>query len=189
MKSFSRASLAASTAIVLGLWAAPALAAEADEAAADATSTDIIVTANKRNESINKVGASIAAFDTDMLENRNIVKAEELVRSIPGMALAPSTHGTPVFTLRGIGYNADALGVYPAVSVSIDQAPMPFPVLAGHSMFDLERVEVLKGPQGTLFGQNSTGGAINYIAAKPGNDLEAGFNLTYGRFNEVHGSA
>lgn len=150
---------------------------------------EIIVTANKRNESISKVGASIVAFDATMLENRNIGTPEELVQTIPGMALAPSTHGTPVFTLRGVGYNADALGVYPAVSISMDQAPMPFPVLAGHSMYDLERVEVLKGPQGTLFGQNSTGGAINYIAAKPTEALEAGFNLDYGRFNEVHGLA
>lgn len=150
---------------------------------------EIIVTANKRNESISKVGASIVALDATMLENRNIGTPEELVQTIPGMALAPSTHGTPVFTLRGVGYNADALGVYPAVSISMDQAPMPFPVLAGHSMYDLERVEVLKGPQGTLFGQNSTGGAINYIAAKPTEALEAGFNLDYGRFNEVHGLA
>lgn len=56
-------------------------------------------------------------------------------------------------------------------------------------MYDLERVEVLKGPQGTLFGQNSTGGAINYVAAKPTQSLEAGFDLDYGRFNEVHSSA
>lgn len=124
-----------------------------------------------------------------MLENRNIVTPQELVQTIPGMSLAPSTHGTPVFTLRGVGYNADALGVYPAVSVSLDQAPLTFPVLAGHSLYDLERVEVLKGPQGTLFGQNSTGGAINYVAARPTEHLSGGFNIDYGRFNEVHTSA
>ena len=182
-----RAGLAVSTAITLSCFAVPALAnTDGDR---ESVAGEIIVTANKRDESISKVGASIAAFDTTMLENRNIGTPEELVQTIPGMALAPSTHGTPVFTLRGVGYNADALGVYPAVSVSMDQAPMPFPVLAGHSMYDLERVEVLKGPQGTLFGQNSTGGAINYIAAKPTDAFEAGFNLDYGRFNEVHGTA
>lgn len=191
MRVFSHAGLSASTALVLIASTVPALAEAAAGDAAEETALpgEIIVTANKRNESISKVGASITAFDTSMLENRNIVKPEELVNSIPGMSLAPSTHGTPVFTLRGVGYNADSLGVYPAVSVSMDQAPMPFPVLAGHAMYDLERVEVLKGPQGTLFGQNSTGGAINYIAAKPGDALEAGFNLDYGRFNEVHGTA
>jgi iron complex outermembrane recepter protein len=188
MKTFRRTVLAASTAIGLAGIANPAFAA-ADQAAGDEAGLgEIIVTANKRNESISKVGASIAAFDTSMLENRNIVRLEELAKSVPNLALAPSTHGTPVFTLRGIGFNSDSLGVYPAVSLSLDQAPMPFPVLAGHSLYDLERVEVLKGPQGTLFGQNSTGGAINFVAAKPTKELQAGFNLDYGRFNEVHGT-
>ena len=188
MKTFRRTVLAASTAIGLAGIANPAFAA-ADQAAGDEAGVgEIIVTANKRNESISKVGASIAAFDTSMLENRNIVRLDELAKSVPNLALAPSTHGTPVFTLRGIGFNSDSLGVYPAVSLSLDQAPMPFPVLAGHSLYDLERVEVLKGPQGTLFGQNSTGGAINFVAAKPTKELQAGFNLDYGRFNEVHGT-
>jgi len=171
------------------MMASAAVAAEPESGSSAGGVQEIIVTANKRQESISKVGASIAAFDTSMLENRNIGNPEELARTIPSLSLAPSTHGTPVFTLRGIGYNADSLGVYPAVSVSMDQAPMTFPVLAGHSMYDLERVEVLKGPQGTLFGQNSTGGAINYIAAKPTADLAAGINLDYGRFNEMHGTA
>lgn len=166
-----------------------AFAQEAEMAPQDDEPGDIIVTANKRSESLSKVGASVAAFSGDVLGTRNIVRPEELAKAVPGLALAPSTHGTPVYTLRGVGYNADALAVYPAVSVSLDQAPMPFPVLAGHSMFDLERVEVLKGPQGTLFGQNSTGGAINYVAAKPTDTLEAGFDASYGRFGEVRGTA
>ena len=185
-----RTMLAASTALGVAGMADPVLAAAA-VAAAEAVDDvpadgEIIVTANKRNESLSKVGASIAAFDNEMLQNRNIVRIEELARAVPGLALSPSTHGTPVFTLRGIGFNADSLGVYPAVSLSVDQAPMPFPVLSNHSIYDLERVEVLKGPQGTLFGQNSTGGAINFVANKPTKDLQAGFNLDYGRFNEAH---
>lgn len=190
MSKIRRTVLVASTAIGLAGIAHPAFAAPAAEAAAaeETPVGEIIVTANKRSESISKVGASVVAFDTSMLANRNIVRLDELAKSVPNLALAPSTHGTPVFTLRGIGFNSDSLGVYPAVSLSLDQAPMPFPVLANHSMYDLERVEVLKGPQGTLFGQNSTGGAINFVAAKPTKDLQAGFNLDYGRFNEVHGT-
>lgn len=192
MRTIRRTVLAASTAIGLAgiahpAFAAPAPAAE-QAAAEEAPVGEIIVTANKRNESISKVGASVSAFDTNLLDKRNIVRLDELAKAVPNLALAPSTHGTPVFTLRGIGFNADSLGVYPAVSLSLDQAPMPFPVLAGHSLYDLERVEVLKGPQGTLFGQNSTGGAINFVAAKPTKELQAGFNLDYGRFNEVHGT-
>lgn len=145
---------------------------------------EIVVTANKREESASRVGVTLSAMTGDMLSQRNIATPSELASVVPGLALADSTHGTPVYTLRGVGYNADALGVYPAVSLSIDQAPMPFPVLALHSMYDLERVEVLKGPQGTLFGQNSTGGQINYIAAKPTSSLRGGAELGYGRFND-----
>ncbi len=189
MKTVHRAVLVASTALGLVSTAYPAFAAAAVAENEKVADGEIIVTANKRDESISKVGASVAAFDTSLLQKRNIIKLDELARAVPGLALAPSTHGTPVFTLRGIGFNADSLGVYPAVSLSVDQAPMPFPVLAGHSLYDLERVEVLKGPQGTLFGQNSTGGAINFVANKPTDALQAGFALDYGRFNEVHGTA
>lgn len=192
MNKIRRSILAASTAIGIASIAQPAYAAPApaaDAAAAEeAPVGEIIVTANKRSESISKVGASVVAFDTSLLDKRNIVRLDELAKAVPNLTLAPSTHGTPVFTLRGIGFNSDSLGVYPAVSLSLDQAPMPFPVLANHSLYDLERVEVLKGPQGTLFGQNSTGGAINFVAAKPTKELQAGFNLDYGRFNEVHGT-
>src|SRR3546814_7266736 len=64
-----------------------------------------------------------------------------------------------------------------------------FPILALHEAYELERVEVLKGPQGTLFGQNATGGAINFIAAKPTKSFEAGGDITYGRFNRFEGNA
>jgi len=144
---------------------------------------EIIVTANKREEKIEKVGVTITALSADELESRQIKNPAELASIVPGLQYATSTHDTPIYTLRGIGYNADALAVYPAVSVYLDQAPMPFPVLASHTLYDLERVEVLKGPQGTLFGQNSTGGAINYIAAKPTDTFAAGGTVTYGNYN------
>src|SRR3546814_10113108 len=72
---------------------------------------------------------------------------------------------------------------------SSDVCSSDLPVTTSHSAFDLERIEVLKGPQGTLFGQNATGGAINYIAAKPTGDFAAGMDLSYGRFNEVNAEA
>ena len=190
MKGILRNILVASTALGTSVIAFPAYAAgTADDQDTQFAAAEIVVTANKRVQNLSKVGASVSAFDSSMLQDRNIVKLDELARSVPSLALAPSTHGTPVFTLRGVGFNADSLGVYPAVSLSIDQAPMSFPVLSGRSLYDLERVEVLKGPQGTLFGQNSTGGAINFVAAKPTESLEAGFNLNYGRFNEINGTA
>jgi iron complex outermembrane receptor protein len=149
---------------------------------------EIVVTANKRQQSINDVGLTVTALSGDAIRNRQITNPEEFAAIIPGLALAPSSHNTPVYTLRGVGYNADALAVYPAVSLYLDEAPMPFPVLGGRSLFDLERAEVLKGPQGTLFGQNSTGGAINYIAAKPTAEQEGNIKVGYGLFNEFTSS-
>jgi outer membrane receptor protein involved in Fe transport len=150
---------------------------------------DIVVTANKRVENINKVGLTVTALSADALAARRISSLEDIARAVPGLDVAPSFGGTPILTLRGIGFNENSLGVYPAVSLYVDQAPLPFPVMTSHSAYDLERIEVLKGPQGTLFGQNSTGGAINYIAAKPTDELAAGGSISYGRFNEIEANA
>ena len=150
---------------------------------------EIVVTANKREQNLNDVGATITAISGTALSERKISSLEDIASIVPGLAYAASTTNTPIYTLRGVGFNESSLGVYPAVSVYVDQAPLPFPVLASHSAFDLERIEVLKGPQGTLFGQNSTGGAINYIAAKPTDTFEAGGDIGFGRFNAIEGNA
>ncbi|MCK9504981.1 MAG: TonB-dependent receptor [Porticoccaceae bacterium] len=144
---------------------------------------EIIVTANKREQSLNDVGLTIDVFSSEMLKNRRISTLADIAAATPGLTYAPSAGNTPIYTLRGVGFNESTLGVYPAVSVYIDEAPLTFPVLSGLSAFDLERIEVLKGPQGILFGQNSTGGAINYIAAKPTEELSGSASLTYGRFD------
>lgn len=157
----------------------------ASDFAAAAALEEIVVTANKRSESINDVGLSISAIGAQKLTDQKLTSLEEISSAVPGLVYSASTANTPIFTLRGIGFNEQTLGAYPATSLYLDEAPMPFPVLASHASYDLERVEVLKGPQGILFGQNSTGGAINFIAAKPGDEFEAGGDLSYGRFNKV----
>jgi iron complex outermembrane recepter protein len=149
---------------------------------------DIVVTANKREQNLNDVGLTITAVGAEALKERKITSLEDIAGIVPGLVYTPSTTNTPIFTLRGVGFNESSLGVYPAVSVYIDQVPLSFPVLASHSAYDLERVEVLKGPQGTLFGQNSTGGAINYVAAKPTDILTAGGDMGFGRFNQIDGN-
>ncbi|MCK9503394.1 MAG: TonB-dependent receptor [Porticoccaceae bacterium] len=146
---------------------------------------EVIVTAQKRSQSINDVGMSIAALSGDQIKNQGLTSLEDISTAVPGLVFSPSTTNTPIFTLRGVGFNESSLGVYPSTSLYIDEAPLPFPTLAMHTAFDLERLEVLKGPQGTLFGQNSTAGAINFIAAKPTDTFEAGADLSYGRFNKV----
>ncbi|MGC4250213.1 MAG: TonB-dependent receptor [Sphingobium sp.] len=176
---------------------APAMAqspANADDgAAAPRTATmpaeeyvgQIIVTAQKRAESVNRVGMAIAAFSGDALKQQGISSVEDLTRLVPDLSVAKTEANTQVYTLRGVGFYDNTLGAYPAVSVYVDEVPLPLPAMAAQAGLDLERVEVLKGPQGTLFGQNATGGAINYIAAKPTREFAAGGEFTYGRFNTV----
>ncbi|EPR15237.1 TonB-denpendent receptor [Sphingobium indicum IP26] len=146
---------------------------------------DIVVTAQKRSESINAVPMSITALGGAELTQRGIANVADLAKVVPGLTFAPSLNNTPVYSLRGIGFNDSGFGSAPAVAVYIDESPLPFPVMTEAAALDLERIEVLKGPQGTLYGQNSTGGAINYIAAKPTPIFEAGGQVSVERFGKT----
>jgi iron complex outermembrane receptor protein len=128
---------------------------------------EIIVTAEKREQSINEVGLTVAAVSAQQLESAGITDISELPRVVSGFSASRSNDGVPVFTIRGIGFNAVQISAAPTVSAYVDEAPLPYLAMTGGTMLDLARVEVLKGPQGTLFGNNSTGGSINFIAAKP----------------------
>lgn len=149
---------------------------------------EIVVTAQKRSQKLNDVGISVTAVTGEALTARGITDTSELGKVVAGFRAATSNNQTPVYTLRGVGLYDSALGSSPTVSVYLDEVPFAFPVMTRTATLDLERVEVLKGPQGTLFGQNSTGGAINYIAAKPTEELAAGASLTYERFGKIDGT-
>lgn len=146
---------------------------------------DIVVTAQKREQALNDVPMSISALSGDQLTKSGASDIRDLVRLVPGFNYTESAFGTPVYTLRGVGFYETSLGAKPTVSVYVDEVPLPFSILTRGATLDLQRVEVLKGPQGTLFGQNATGGAINYVAAKPTSSFEAGVDGSYGRFNAV----
>jgi outer membrane receptor protein involved in Fe transport len=149
---------------------------------------EIVVTANKREQNLNKVGLSISALSSQQLAVQHVATVADLARVTPGMTFAPTPNSTPVYTIRGVGFYETSLAAYPDVSTYIDQAPLPLPIMSSLTAFDLERVEVLKGPQGTLFGNNATGGAINFIAAKPTSKPTGGLEFGYGRFNTLSAS-
>ena len=144
---------------------------------------EIVVTAQKRAQSVMDVGQTLNVLSGEQLESQRITSGEDLAIAVPSLTFAKTDYNVPVFSLRGIGFNSSAIAAYPAVSFYLDEAPLAFPVTAANQTFDLQRIEVLKGPQGTLFGNNATGGAINLIANKPTDTFEAGFSATYGRFN------
>jgi iron complex outermembrane recepter protein len=156
-----------------------------DAATADNYGTEIIVTAQKREQSINDVGMSITALSGASLTDRGLQGAADLGKIVPGFVYTNSQYSSPVYTIRGVGFYESSLAAAPAVTVYVDEIPLPYPAMTNMAGLDLERVEVLKGPQGTLFGQNSTGGAVNYVSAKPTDHPAAGIDLSYGRFNTV----
>ena len=167
--------------------AAPAFAQGAPPAPAPDRSgvEEIIVTAQKREENINDIGMSIQAATGEQLSQLGVTDPSQLDKIVTGFNYNVTYYGTPIYTIRGVGFQDTALASGPTVSIYVDQMPLPFSVMAAGSTLDLERVEALKGPQGTLFGQNATGGAVNYIAKKPTQEFEAGFDASYGRFNTV----
>ena len=170
----------------IGLLASQACA---QEATGEAQGDEIVVTAQKRTERLMDVPVSITAASGEQLVKQGITTTAQLAKLVPGFTYQDSNYGTPIFTIRGIGFQDGSLGAQPTVTTYVDQVPLPYPLMNRGATLDLERVEVLKGPQGTLFGQNATGGAINYIAAKPTSQLSAGAQVSYGRFNDVDADA
>ena len=162
---------------------APVYTAQAQESDDTTNADEIIVTATKRAESVNDVPMSITAASGDDLAAAGITSADDLGKIVPGFTFTQSAYSTPVYSLRGVGFYNYDIASTPTVTVYQDEAPLAFSAMSRGASFDLERVEVLKGPQGLLFGSNSTGGAVNYIAARPTNSFEAGLDLGYGRFN------
>ena len=149
---------------------------------ANAQLEEVIVTAQKRVQSANDIGMAISALSGDAMKELNILDNTALAVSIPGLTFADTGLSVPVYTLRGIGFNEESVQAASTVGVYNDQIGVPFPIMTKGLLMDNERVEVLKGPQGTLFGRNSTGGAINYIANKPTDDFEASVTAGYARF-------
>jgi outer membrane receptor protein involved in Fe transport len=186
-RQHNRAALKAAVTLGISSLSLISAAAAAQERAADAGSLvpEIIVTAQKREENVNTVPMSITAVTGEQLKRAGIKEVRDLIKVSPGFSYADSYVGSPIYTLRGIGFSDISLGGRSTVSLYVDQAPIPFAIEGRGVNLDLERVEILKGPQGTLFGQNSTGGAINFIAAKPTKTFSAGIDGSYGSFNET----
>lgn len=164
---------------------APDTARAAEEQSRSGVIEEVIVTAQKREQSINDVGMSIQSATGEKLNDLGITDTADLYKVVTGFSSNVTYYGTAIYTIRGVGFQDTALASGPTVSVYLDQMPLPFAALTQGLILDLQRVEVLKGPQGTLFGQNSTGGAINYIANKPTTEFESGIDFSYGRFNEI----
>ncbi len=151
---------------------------QAQEGASRSTSAmleEVVVTARKRTESMQDVPLSVTAFGADQLEALKIRDLTNLAVGMPNVALddVATSRGYANFSIRGLGINSSILSIDPTVGVFIDQVYLGIAGGIIFDMFDLESIEVLRGPQGILFGRNVTGGAVLINTRKPGDEFEA----------------
>jgi outer membrane receptor protein involved in Fe transport len=128
---------------------------------------EIVVTAQKRAEALQDVPISVSAFSAKSLDEQKIEGGSELVRAVPNVSFSKTNFASYNFSIRGIGTKALSVTSDPAVAISFNNTPLLRNRLFEQEYFDVERVEVLRGPQGTLYGRNATGGVVNMITAKP----------------------
>lgn len=191
MNGFRRIAYASSATFALAC-AMPAVAQDrpADPAApaekpADAPeySGEIIVTAQKRAENVQDVPIAVSAFSQDMLEKQGLVGGADLKQSIPNVSFGSTGFGKFNFQIRGIGAQVQGAAVDSGVGIHVNNIPLNDSRLAAAEFYDVERVEVLRGPQGTLYGRNATGGVVNTITATPKRDFSAEITGEYGRYD------
>lgn len=175
-------------AVVFSVFGTIVLEESADAAEGQRSSAleEVVVTAQRREESIRDVPIAMQAFTAETLKQLGIVDTRDLANFIPGFTFADSGRDNPIYTLRGVGFDDGSRTANSAVGVYVGEVPIPYPYMTQGADVDLARIEVLKGPQGTLYGRNTTGGAINYIPKKPTDALEFGVEAEYGRFERYN---
>ena len=162
------------------LFVAPAVLAQQED---DSVFDTVIVTAQKREQSIYDVPVAISAFTPESMEKQGIVDLTDIGKFVPNLNItgfsAGHTSSQNPF-IRGIGLQDHLITTEPGVGVYVDGVYLGRQVGQNWSLANIERVEVLRGPQGTLYGRNSIGGAINIITRKPGDEWGGRVSLTAG---------
>lgn len=160
---------------------------ESPTSASDGGGTDIVVTAQRREQKLQDVPIAITAVTSEELTARNVFDLQSISSVAPSVQItgAGGVAGNHQVSIRGISGQGSPIGTAQPVATYIDGEYLPTTDAAFFTLDDVERVEVLRGPQGTLYGRNSTAGAINIITRLPGQDLKAGFDVSYGNYDHV----
>jgi iron complex outermembrane receptor protein len=176
----------------VALIATPAFAQDVGSSSAPSNASDlqlaeIVVTAQKREENLQKVPVSIAAFSGETLKSRDVESIADLTFVTPGLQIG-SQNGSVQPFLRGVGNSGAAIGNESSVAVYIDGVYYTSLPSGAFALGNVDRVEVLKGPQGTLFGRNSSGGVIQLITRDPSHTPEVSGDMTYGNYDTYNGN-
>ncbi len=176
----------------LGFTSLPApTQAQATPARSDTMLEEVIVTAQKREQNLQDVGVSVTAISGDALRRASMVSSSDIMQHVPNLSIGtPVGDGNnPAITLRGVGLNDFGDNNEGPVAVYIDDVYQASMAGQTFQLFDMDRIEVLRGPQGTLYGRNTTGGLVNFISTRPSRDEKGYASLSYGRFNSVQAEA
>ncbi|HNP35947.1 MAG TPA: TonB-dependent receptor [Woeseiaceae bacterium] len=148
---------------------------------------EVVVTAQKREQSLQDVGISVTAFTGDQIQQLGFTNSTDVVSMTPGLTYTvPNAASSQInFFLRGVGLNDFADANENPVAVYVDDVYHPAMGGLNFQLFDVERVEVLRGPQGTLFGRNTTGGLVHFISKRPTRELDGYFMLTAGDYSQI----
>jgi len=146
---------------------------------------EIIVTAQKREQSLQEVPISVTAIGEQAIQEGKITGVQDVALETPNFTMTQFNIGEPQYYIRGIGNSLDSAGSDPAVATFIDEVYIGRSAGTAMDLYDLDRVEVLRGPQGTLFGKNVVGGALNIITKRPTQEFEAKLGATVGNFSQT----
>jgi iron complex outermembrane receptor protein len=146
---------------------------------------EVVVTAQKREQSVQSVAASITALSGADLDRRGITTVQDLQFAVPSFRAAFQGEATDI-TIRGVGSTQNGLVSTPGVAVSVDGIYQPNSLTAAMAQLDLQRAEVLLGPQGTLYGRNAVGGSINFLTNAPTDKFEGSLLAGYASYDEYH---
>ena len=146
---------------------------------------EISVVAQKREQSVQDVGIAITALSGEQLDALGFDNAQQVTAMAPGVqTVQPNGEANYSVGIRGVTNSDFTTNVESPVALYVDEVYISQMSGAGFSLFDLERVEILRGPQGTLFGRNATGGLVHYITRKPTQELDAYAKITFGDYNQ-----
>ncbi len=175
----------AATASILALAATPALAQSAPAAGDSASDGDIIVTATRENTLLSKTPIALTAITSEELRDAGITDARSLNDSVPNLQISENGDSARI-SIRGVTSSDQTEKGDPSAAFLLDGVYIARPIEVLNSFYDLECVEVLRGPQGTLYGRNTTAGVINIISARPKGKFEASFDGKYGNLHSTN---
>lgn len=183
-RAFIRKPLFAATIVASAVTAPGALAQNEGRSLA---LEEVVVTARRRAENLQDVPIAVTALSGDALRLRGALDITELAQSIPSLTLEPSraTNSTLTAFIRGVGQQDPLAGFEQGVALYLDDVYMARPQGALLDIYDVERIEVLRGPQGTLYGRNAVGGAIKYVTRRLSDELDVRLRGSYGTYNQM----